>query len=102
MKKIIALDVILAFAVPVMVSPVFAKENKDMGINKDMEMSMETAVVDVGNKLCPVEGGPVSGQSFVTYEGKRYSLCCPMCKKTFLSDPAKYIAIMKKREPNLA
>jgi YHS domain-containing protein len=102
MKKIIVLALLAAFALPGMSLPVFAEESGDMGMSKDMEMSMKTAVVDVGNKLCPVEGGPVSGQHFVTYEGKRYGLCCPMCDKTFLSDPAKYIAEMKKREPDLA
>lgn len=90
MKKIIVLALLAAFTLPAMASPVFAEETQ------------ETAVVDVGNKLCPVEGGPVSGQHFVTYEGKRYGLCCPLCDKTFLADPEKYIAKMKEQEPALA
>lgn len=90
MKKIIILALLAAWALSAVVSPVFAEETQGM------------AVVDVGNKLCPVEGGPVSGQHFVTYEGKRYGLCCPACDKTFLADPEKYIAKMKEQEAGLA
>ena len=49
------------------------------------------AVVDVGNKICPVSGDPVSGKDFVVFKGKRYGLCCSKCKKPFLKDPKKYI-----------
>lgn len=84
MKKIIALAVLLAFAVPAF--PVFAEETTQSG------------TTDAGNKLCPVSGDPVSGQDFVEYQGKRYGLCCPMCKAPFLSDPKKYIAQMEAKE----
>jgi YHS domain-containing protein len=66
--------------VPVMVSPVFAAKKASAG------------VVNVGNKMCPVSGDPVSGKDFVVYKGKRYDLCCPMCKKPFSKDPEKYVA----------
>ncbi|MFZ5801609.1 MAG: hypothetical protein ACOY3K_00650 [Candidatus Omnitrophota bacterium] len=56
------------------------------------EVMEEPAIVDVGNKLCPVLGGEVNGKDFVVYEGKRYGLCCPMCKGVFEKDPVKYIA----------
>lgn len=52
--------------------------------------------VNVGNKICPVMGGEVSGKDFYEYKGKRYSLCCPMCAATFNADPEKYSAIADK------
>lgn len=51
---------------------------------------------DVGNKICPVMGGKVSGKDFYEYNGKRYGLCCPMCLATFAGDPEKYSAIADK------
>lgn len=54
------------------------------------------AIVDVGNKTCPVTGDPVDGKDFYVYKGKRYGLCCPMCTATFASDPEKYSAIAEK------
>lgn len=54
--------------------------------------------VEVGNKLCPVSGQPVSGRDFVAYQGKRYGLCCSMCEKSFLSDPVKYISRLDQLE----
>jgi YHS domain-containing protein len=87
MKKIIALAVLMAFVMPVLaVTPAFAA------------MTAEKGVVNVGNKFCPVSGDPVSGQNFVTYQGKRYGLCCPMCEKPFLKNPAKYIAKSEAQE----
>ena len=52
--------------------------------------------VDVGNKICPIEGGKVgegdmAGKEVkVVYNGKSYNLCCAMCKAEFDKDPAKY------------
>ena len=54
------------------------------------------AVVDVGNKVCPVMGGEVNGKDFYEYNGKRYGLCCPMCVAAFKADPEKYSAIADK------
>jgi YHS domain-containing protein len=47
------------------------------------------AVVNAGNKFCPVMGGPVSEDSpnKVEYKGKLYNLCCSGCKDAFLKDP---------------
>ncbi|OGX11806.1 MAG: hypothetical protein A2351_07200 [Omnitrophica bacterium RIFOXYB12_FULL_50_7] len=86
MKKMIVLFVVLALMVPGVASPAFAAKKADAGI------------VNVGNKMCPVTGDPVSGKDFVVYKGKRYDLCCPMCKKSFLKNPGKYIARMEAKE----
>ncbi|MFH0984096.1 MAG: hypothetical protein V1882_01020 [Candidatus Omnitrophota bacterium] len=82
MKKVIALALLALFMMPLVASQAFAAEE-----------TVQTGIVDVGNKMCPVMGGPVNGESFAVYEGKRYGLCCPMCEKTFLNDPAKYAAL---------
>jgi len=72
------------------------------GLNGYAESSgTETAtkqITDAGNKLCPISGEPVSGASFVEYQGKRYGLCCPMCRALFLKDPEKYLAQMEVKE----
>ncbi len=87
MKKMIVWALFCAFLMPVVASQLLAAEE-----------TAQAGIVDVGNKFCPVMGGPVSGKNFVVYEGKRYGLCCPGCDKTFLSDPAKYIAQMERKE----
>lgn len=56
----------------------------------------EAAVIDAGNKICPVTGEQVDGDDFYEYAGKRYGLCCPMCAATFKADPKKYSAIADK------
>jgi YHS domain-containing protein len=81
MKKLIVLVLLFVFMMPLAVSQVFAAED-----------TTQAGIVDAGNKMCPVSGEPVSGKNFVVYEGKRYGLCCPMCKKTFLSNPVQYVA----------
>ena|SRR3989338_8056173 len=55
-------------------------------------------ITDTGNKFCPVSGDKVSGKHFIEYGGKRYSMCCPMCKKDFNKNPEKYIASLENRE----
>jgi len=87
MKKLIVLALLVVSVMPVTVSQVFAADE-----------AAQTGIVDVGNKLCPVMGGPVNGKDFVVYEGKRYGLCCPGCDKTFLSDPARYVAKVNASE----
>ena len=82
MKKLLAVALLAMFLMPLAALPAFAAEK----------------AVDAGNKLCPISGEPVSGTSFVEYQGKRYGLCCPGCDKIFLSDPAKYLAKMKEQE----
>lgn len=56
----------------------------------------KAAVVNVGNKICPVTGDKVNGKDFYEYKGKRYGLCCGMCPAIFASDPEKYSAIADK------
>jgi len=82
MKKLIVLALLAALAMPLTTSLVFTAD----------ETAQAGGVTDVGNKVCPVMGGPVNGKDFVVYKGKRYGLCCPGCDKTFLSDPAQYVA----------
>ena len=86
MKKILAMALLGMFLMPFANSPVFAAQN----------------TVDAGNKLCPISGSSVSGTSFVEYQGKRYGLCCPMCKAMFLKDPEKYISQMNLKEKSPA
>ena len=87
MKKAIVFALLLACGVPLAAYPVLAAEGTE-----------PAAVTDAGNKLCPISGEPVSGASFVEYQGKRYGLCCPGCDKQFLADPEKYLAKMKEKE----
>lgn len=56
----------------------------------------KAAIVDVGNKICPVSGEKVDGKNFYEYNGKRYGLCCPMCADTFEAYAKKYSAIADK------
>jgi len=87
MQKLLALAMFVMLTVPGSVYPVFA-----------VEKTVKTGIVDVGNKICPVMGGSVSGKDFVEYNGKRYGLCCPHCKEMFLKGPEKYIAQMEAKE----
>ena len=61
-------------------------------------LAATSEIVDAGNKFCPVSGDKVSGKFFVTYQGKRYGLCCPMCENKFKANPEKYIAQMMQQE----
>lgn len=82
MKKVIVLAILVAFLMPLAAMPAFAADK----------------TADVGNRFCPISGDPVSGTSFVEYQGKKYGLCCPACKSMFLADPAKAISKMKMQE----
>ena len=65
--------------------------------------STSTKAVEVGNKICPVSGDKIPapgekgtmGDKPVKYEynGKTYTLCCPMCIKDFKKNPEKYSKI---------
>lgn len=87
MKKMIVGALLFAFLMPLAAFQSLAADE-----------AAQTGIVDAGNKLCPLSGDPVSGQHFVTYHGKRYGLCCPMCGAPFLKDPEKYIAQMEAKE----
>lgn len=61
---------------------------------KPVGVAAET--VEAGNKICPLSGDEVKGKDFVEYKGKKYGICCAMCKKDFLKNPEKYIANLEK------
>jgi len=47
---------------------------------------------------CPVSGDKLGemGECFrFVYEGQEVKLCCASCKKDFLKDPKKYLAIIR-------
>ena len=50
-------------------------------------------------KTCPVSGeklGGDMGKPFVfVYKGQEVKVCCPMCKKDFDKEPAKYIKLIR-------
>jgi YHS domain-containing protein len=50
-------------------------------------------------KTCPVSGdklGGDMGKPYVfVYDGQEVKLCCPMCKKDFDKEPAKYIKLIR-------
>lgn len=72
---------------------VFADEMTD---GQDMQKQV---AVEVGNKFCPVSGGPVGqmGDPYkVEYEGRVYNLCCKMCERDFKADPEKYSQIAEE------
>lgn len=53
----------------------------------------DSALVEVGNPICPVSGEKVGEMGEIVkyeYNGKIYNLCCPMCKKDFDLDPEKF------------
>ena len=48
---------------------------------------------------CPVSGDKLEGDMgkpyVFTYEGQEVKLCCPMCKKDFDKEPAKYLKLIR-------
>lgn len=64
---------------------------------KDALESKESTPQEVGNKFCPIEGGPIEeGQAFkFEYNSKIYNLCCAACEDAFKKDPG---AAIKKIE----
>jgi len=79
-----AIFFIASFVFPLFLSPILLSA----------EMGKAQAIVEVGNKMCPVSGDKVSGKNFVEYEGKRYGLCCKMCADKFNKNPEKFIAML--------
>lgn len=90
MKRMAVWMLFVAFVMPLAASQIFAADGK-----------APSGIVDAGNKLCPVSDDPVSGTDFVEYQGKRYGLCCPMCKAMFLKNPEKHIAQMEAKQKGL-
>jgi len=58
------------------------------------------AVVEAGNKICPVTGekvGEMGPAVRYEYQGRIYNLCCAGCVKTFKNDPEKYVKIVEEQ-----
>ena len=55
--------------------------------------SVESEIIDVGNKICPVTGEQIDGTNKATYkyEDKIYNFCCAGCIEEFNKEPQKYI-----------
>lgn len=69
-----------------------AAMDEGMGAGMMEETGMDNPVegTEVGNKICPIEGGEIGkmGPAFkVAHNGKVYSLCCAACAKEFMKDP---------------
>ena len=82
----------------------FAQEemmgNVEEPIAAGTEEIIDTTLIQ--NKFCPISGdaiGEMGEPKIVEYEGKKYKLCCPMCEKDFMADPA---AAVKKIEAMMA
>jgi YHS domain-containing protein len=58
----------------------------------------DAQLVEVKNKICPISHEEVGKNGMephkVTYNGKVYNLCCSMCEKDFMKDPAKYSKLL--------
>ncbi len=56
--------------------------------------------VEVGNKICPIEGGPIDPAKMaqVEHNGKVYNLCCSMCEKAFKDNPEAAIQRLEATE----
>jgi len=48
---------------------------------------------NVGNEICPVDGGKISPENQVIYryQGKGYNFCSIRCVGEFVQDPQKYV-----------
>ena len=98
MKRIILAIAMLALCVSGIVLAEGKAQNTPATTQPIIEKAAPApAVVDYGNKICPVLGNPVSGQDFVVYKGVRYGVCCSMCIKMFNEDPEKYIKKLKEQ-----
>lgn len=65
------------------------------------DAGVESNLVEVGNKICPVSNAAVGTMGDVVhaeYDGKLYNLCCKMCKRDFERNPEKYSAIAEAGE----
>ncbi len=84
---------ILMITMSLMLMPVLANAD-DQAAAPGVETV--SAVVEVGNKICPVSNEEVGGMGDVVkveHNGKAYNLCCAMCEKDFAKDPDKYAKI---------
>ncbi|MFT4709418.1 MAG: putative membrane protein [Planctomycetota bacterium] len=65
----------------------------------DVDESTVTAPAEAvpENKTCPVSNKPVVPAFTVVHEGRTIGFCCANCPKSFVADPAKYLAILDKK-----
>lgn len=54
-------------------------------------------IVELGNTVCPVEGGAVDKQYAVVYDGTKVLFCCAGCIAKFEDDPATYVKKAKEQ-----
>lgn len=59
----------------------------------EVKSSKQTAVEEVGNKMCPISGENITeeGKAAYEYKGKAYNFCCPACIDEFKKNPKEYI-----------
>lgn len=93
----------IAFIVAVIISTfAIAQENPDndktdvqntteIKTEQSSEDATELKEVEIWNKVCPVEGGPVEDDTAtIEYNGKLYGFCCPGCDAEFAENPEKF------------
>lgn len=65
------------------------KESKS---EANLETNVETQVVQIWNKVCPVKGEEIDADApTYEYNGKVIGFCCPGCDTKFQKDPEKYM-----------
>lgn len=65
------------------------KENKS---EVNLKTNEDTAVVQIWNKVCPVEGGKIKSDSpSFEFSGKLIGLCCEECNVKFRRNPETYL-----------
>lgn len=87
MKKMIALCVLVLFAVVTLAGPVLAAEQSAKGTPQE---------------YCPVMGGKIDKNVYADYQGKRVYFCCTSCKQEFLKNPDKYIQKLEEQGVDIA
>ncbi|MDE0897309.1 MAG: hypothetical protein OSB10_12080, partial [Planctomycetota bacterium] len=72
----------------------FEKYVTDVAGVTDVPDAADVAAPAPENATCPVSGEPVDPVFTVTHEGRTIGFCCANCPKSFIEDPAKYLAIL--------
>lgn len=56
-------------------------------------LSGSFAFAEATGPMCPISGEKASGKFTETYNGQKYSFCCPKCVKEFRKNPEKYLSL---------
>lgn len=56
-------------------------------------------LTDLGNRDCPVMGGPVEDDAFAVYHGQIVHFCCQGCELDFFAKPAEMLGKVGGRVP---